>query len=61
MPRSTANATLRLQYLAGLAANVDERFVIFQQMLAYRRYPADLFVASAELEAQLRRWYAPSR
>lgn len=52
---------LRLQYLAGLAANVDERFLIFQAMLAYRRYPADLFVASAELEAQLRSWYAPSR
>ena len=52
---------LRLQYLAGLAANFDERFAIFQAMLAYRRYPADLFVASAELEAQLRRWYAPSR
>ena len=52
---------LHLQYLAGLAANVDERFLIFQQMLAYRRYPADLFVASAELEAQLRRWYVPSR
>ena len=51
---------LRLQYLAGLAANFDERFVIFQAMLAYRRYPADLFVASAELEAQLRRWYAPA-
>ena len=48
---------LRLQYLAGLAANVDERFLIFQAMLAYRRYPADLFVASAELEAQLRGWY----
>jgi len=52
---------LRLQYLAGLAANLEERFLIFQSMLAYRRYPADLYVASAELEAQLRRWYAPSR
>jgi spermidine synthase len=50
---------LRLQYLAGLAANVDERYLIFQAMLKYRKYPADLFVASAELEAQLRRWYAP--
>lgn len=50
---------LRLQYLAGLAANLEERYLIFQAMLAYRRYPADLFVASAKLEAQLRRWYAP--
>jgi spermidine synthase len=50
---------LRLQYLAGLAANADQRFLIFQEMLRFRRYPADLFVASAELESQLRRWYAP--
>ena len=48
---------LRLQYLAGLAANVDQRFLIFQSILNYRRYPADLFVASAETEAQLRSWY----
>jgi spermidine synthase len=50
---------LRLQYLAGLAANVDERFLIFQAILKYRTYPADLFEASAGLEAQLRRWYVP--
>ena len=50
---------LRLQYLAGLAANTDERYLIFQSIVQYRRYPADLFAASAELEAQLRRWYAP--
>jgi spermidine synthase len=48
---------LRLQYLAGLAANTDQRFLIFQSLLAYRRYPADLFQASAGTEAQLRRWY----
>ena len=45
---------LRLQYLAGLAANTDQRFAIFQSIVRYRRYPADLFVASAETEAQLR-------
>ena len=50
---------LRLQYLAGLAANTDERFLIFQQILQYRRYPADLFEASAELESQMRQWSAP--
>ena len=49
--------SLRLQYLAGLAANQDQRFLIFQSILEYRRYPADLFVASAEIEAQLRGWY----
>jgi spermidine synthase len=50
---------LRLQYLAGLAANTDQRFLIFQQILQYRRYPADLFEASAELESQMRQWSAP--
>jgi hypothetical protein len=50
---------LRLQYMAGLAANSDQRFLIFQSLLHYRRYPADLFDVSAGLEAQLRRWYAP--
>ena len=35
-----------LQYLAGMAANSDPRYLIFQSMLQYRRYPADLFVAS---------------
>ena len=39
---------LRLQYLAGLAANTDERLLIFRQILHYRRYPADLFESSAE-------------
>lgn len=49
--------SLRLQYLAGLAANQDQRYLIFQSILAHRRYPADLFVASAGTEAQLRSWY----
>ena len=48
---------LRLQYLAGLAANTDRRFAIFQAILDYRRYPADLFAASADTETQLRSWY----
>ena len=48
---------LRLQYLAGLAANKDQRFVIFGGILQHRRYPADLFVASAGTEAKLRSWY----
>jgi spermidine synthase len=50
---------LRLQYLAGLAANRDQRFYIFQELMKYRRYPADLFEASAGLEARLRDWYTP--
>jgi spermidine synthase len=50
---------LRLQYLAGLAANTDQRYAIFQSLLRYRRYPTDLFTASPETETQLRHWYAP--
>jgi spermidine synthase len=50
---------LRLQYLAGLAANFDDRYGIFQAILQYRRYPADLFQASAETEGQLQKWYLP--
>jgi hypothetical protein len=49
--------SLRLQYLAGLAAHTDQRFSIFREMVAHRRYPADLFVASADTEMQLRAWY----
>jgi spermidine synthase len=48
---------LRLQYFAGLAANQDQRYLIFQSILKHRRYPADLFVASAGTESQLRSWY----
>jgi spermidine synthase len=51
---------LRLQYLAGLAYNSDQRYAIFQAILQHRSYPADLFVASPETEARLRRWYVPS-
>ncbi|MGH9385642.1 MAG: hypothetical protein ACRD2N_15280, partial [Vicinamibacterales bacterium] len=50
---------LRLQYLAGLAANFDDRYRIFQTIVAFRHYPADLFQASVETEGQLRKWYAP--
>ena len=48
---------LRLQYLAGLAANTDQRFAIFQGILNYRKYPADLFVAPADIETHLRSWF----
>ena len=48
---------LRLQYLAGLAANTDHRFAIFGAIVDYRRYPADLFVAATDTEEKLRAWY----
>ena len=50
---------MRLQYLAGMAANADRPFAIFQAILRYRRYPTDLFAASAETETWLRQWYVP--
>jgi spermidine synthase len=50
---------LRLQYLAGLGALGDQRYAIFQAIVRYRRYPADLFVASAGTEMRLRQWYEP--
>ena len=49
-----------LQYLAGMAANSDSRYQIFQGILQYRRYPADLFSATGETEASLRKWYLPN-
>jgi spermidine synthase len=49
-----------LQYLAGMAANSDSRYLIFQSIVQYRRYPKDLFDASAATEASLRKWYAPN-
>lgn len=50
---------LRLQYLAGLSANFDQRFLIFQTILQFRRYPSDLFQASAKTQGQLQKWYLP--
>jgi spermidine synthase len=49
-----------LQYLAGMAANSDSRYAIFQGILQYRRYPTDLFSATEETEASLRKWYLPN-
>jgi spermidine synthase len=40
------DGNLRLQYLAGLALNRDEQNAIYGEMLAYRRYPQNLFQAS---------------
>jgi spermidine synthase len=38
---------LRLQYLAGLGLNGNQGIGIYEDMLAYRRFPADLFVGSS--------------
>ena len=37
---------LRMQYLAGLGLNLDDSAAIYAGMLAYRRFPADLFFSA---------------
>ena len=46
---------LRMQYLAGLGLDEDEAAAIYSGMLAYRRFPSDLFTGSAERVDSLRR------
>ena len=46
--------SLRLQYLAGLSLDLYLSGDIFASMSEYRRYPEDLFIATAETEFQLR-------
>jgi spermidine synthase len=45
---------LRLQYLAGLAANTTSAVYIFDDLVAHRRFPEDLFVGSASQKLALR-------
>jgi spermidine synthase len=39
------DGNLRMQYLAGFGLNLDESAAIYAGMLAYRRFPADLFTS----------------
>ncbi|MGH9480043.1 MAG: spermidine synthase, partial [Terriglobales bacterium] len=52
------DGNLRLQYLAGLALNLDDENIIYDQMLRYRRFPGNLITGSADeigpLQAGLR-------
>jgi len=50
---------LRLQYLAGLGLNLYQGGPIYDQLLAYRRFPDNLFVGSAALKQSL--WEAIQR
>jgi spermidine synthase len=50
---------LRLQYLAGLAMNLNESDEIYQTMVSYRRYPEDLFIGSEGQVHMLRRIMDP--
>ena len=45
---------LRLQYLAGMGVNVVAEQQIYLELMAARRFPDGLFVASAETLAMLR-------
>jgi spermidine synthase len=47
---------LRLQYLAGMGLNYYLNVVIYKQVLAYRRFPEDVFVGSEERRQALRAW-----
>jgi spermidine synthase len=49
--------SLRLQYLAGLSAGRYEELEIYRSMAAYRRYPADLFIARPGIRERVQaRW-----
>jgi spermidine synthase len=39
---------LRLQFLAGLGMNVDQRAQTYREMLPFRQFPENLFVGSAD-------------
>ena len=45
---------LRMEYLAGIGLNLDDSAAIYAGMLAYRRFPEDLF-SSAEGRVELLR------
>ena len=42
---------LRMQYLAGFGLNLDDSAAIYAGMLAYRRFPEDLFTSAGRLES----------
>jgi spermidine synthase len=46
---------LRLQYLAGLGLNAYTGAAIYDEMLAFRRFPEDLFVPSGQKQIALRK------
>ncbi|MBI4662021.1 MAG: fused MFS/spermidine synthase [Verrucomicrobia bacterium] len=51
---------LRLQYLAGLGLNSDRSASIYDDMLAHRRFPEELFQASSVLKQVLRKAIEPT-
>ena len=45
---------LRLQYLAGMSPNIYREHSIFDEMVTYRKFPEDLFVASDDCKLVLK-------
>jgi spermidine synthase len=45
---------LRLQYLAGMSSSAYQAALIYEELLQYRKFPEDLFVASDETKELLR-------
>ena len=45
---------LRLQYLAGMGLNLYDEINIYQDMLAYRQFPEDLFLATDDFKFELK-------
>jgi spermidine synthase len=48
------DGNLRLQYLAGLGLNLYDAAPIYSDMLQYRKFPEDLFIAPENVKQQLR-------
>jgi spermidine synthase len=53
------DGNLRLQYMAGMALNVSQEGAIYNQMLAYRKFPDNLFAGSPERIPALRYALSP--
>jgi spermidine synthase len=51
---------LRLQYLAGMGLNTDQRYGTYTELLDHRKFPDDIFVGSSELMQELRKLLGPS-
>jgi len=51
--------SLRLQYLAGLALNLNQENLIYEQMLSYRRFPEGFFAVSDSRRSALQAALAP--
>jgi spermidine synthase len=48
------DSNLRLQYIAGMQTNSHQRQQIYDEMLAFRSFPADLFAGAGERKEALR-------